>query len=1144
MPRHRLLALAFVAFTACTEDPGPTADAAAATDTKTDAAGAELPGVATVVCPGGGGCECVQDGECESGRCLESADTTKACAIRCAGGTCASPAAACRLVDGFALCVPKAGRTCDPCTASSQCASPGHGGAACVSQGPAGAFCGVACLGDADCSGGFRCGSVTRVEGGQTQQCVPVAADGLAFGVCTCSARAIAASLATTCKADLCSGKRSCGADGLGACTAPAPAAETCNGKDDDCDGLTDEIPCSDGNPCTTDACDPAKATTETAGCTFTPTTAACSDGDACTGGDTCADGKCAAGKALACDDKNPCTDEACDPKAGCVTTVMTGKACDADANPCTQDDACDSHVCKAGNLLLCDDKSPCTADACDPKTGACASNPHDGAGCDDGDACTDFDLCKAGACAGSAAVCNDGNPCTDDACVAKKGCEFKAKAGGACDDGNGCTVGDACASGVCGGGSVKACAGASTCQDATCNPTNGQCILKAKKAGTACSDGSACTTSDQCQAGTCKGTPLACDDAKPCTDDACDAKTGCTNVENTAPCDDGDACTSGDKCGLGECSGKALAPAACDDGKVCTTDGCDPKVGCGHVNKVGACDDGNACTAGDACAGDVCKSGTNSCPCKNKGDCVAKEDGDPCNGTLDCSNDQCQVDLATIVKCVDTTGCATSACDPTSGKCKATPVGDGKACNDGSGCTTDDSCKAGTCAGKAADCDDKNGCTDDTCSGNGTCNHAANTAACDSDGNGCTVDACSAKVCAPGPKKSCDDGNVCTTDSCEPKDGACTTKPAAGVCDDGNACSVKDACDAGVCKSEAAPVTTALVAGSGSPGWADGKGAQAKFQLPRGIAVGTDGVAYVADSANQRIRKVATDGTVTTLAGKGTQGFADGAGSAAVFWGPEGVAVAADGTVYVADTLNQRIRKVSATGVVTTLAGDAPEPDIDDTKAAGAYKDGKGAAARFDEPSGIAVAADGVVYVADAANHRIRAIAVDGTVTTLAGSGVGNFADGKGNAASFFGPRALALGTGGVLYVADTGNHRIRQVTADGTVTTVAGKGTAGIANGIAAEATFNAPRGVAVDGGTVFVVDSEGHTLRQVANGQVTTLAGTGEAGYFEGAPTAAKWNTPSGVAFVSAGKWLVADALNHRLRQFTDPGKACVK
>jgi sugar lactone lactonase YvrE len=213
----------------------------------------------------------------------------------------------------------------------------------------------------------------------------------------------------------------------------------------------------------------------------------------------------------------------------------------------------------------------------------------------------------------------------------------------------------------------------------------------------------------------------------------------------------------------------------------------------------------------------------------------------------------------------------------------------------------------------------------------------------------------------------------------------------------------------------------------------------------------------------------------------------------------------------------------------VTTIGGDGT-PLI---------HDGKQSA--FSDPFGVAVAADGTIYVADAGeSNRIRKISPDGTVTTLAGGSEG-FADGKGTSASFNTPSALALGPDGNLYVAGTGNNRIRKIRPDGTVSTLAGNGTAGYVDGPAAKAEFNGPIGLAVSNdGDIYVADTYNDVIRMITTaGEVTTIAGGGTPGYSDGAQKIALFDTPCGIIVVENSSLIVADTGNRRLRKVSSDG-----
>ena len=322
--------------------------------------------------------------------------------------------------------------------------------------------------------------------------------------------------------------------------------------------------------------------------------------------------------------------------------------------------------------------------------------------------------------------------------------------------------------------------------------------------------------------------------------------------------------------------------------------------------------------------------------------------------------------------------------------------------------------------------------------------------------------------------------------------------------------------------------VTT--LAGSGPDANVDEPGAADLINNPQGVAVDSSGVVYVADTGNQLIRKISPEGVVTTWAGSvtydsygypGVGGFSDGTGTAARFNSPQGVAVDSVGTVYVADSGNRRIRKISPEGVVTTLAGSGVE----------GFADGTGAAAQFSYPRGVAVDSSGTVYVADSGNALIRKITTAGVVTTLASSGVAGYADGTGAAAQFSGPQGVAVDASGTVYIGDGDNNRIRKISPEGVVTTLAGPG-----GGIFGGAQFDGLRGVAVDSvGTVYVADLYNYRIRKISpEGVVTTLAGSAKYGHADGTGAAAQFSGPTGVAVDSYGVVYVADSGNNQIRK----------
>lgn len=271
-------------------------------------------------------------------------------------------------------------------------------------------------------------------------------------------------------------------------------------------------------------------------------------------------------------------------------------------------------------------------------------------------------------------------------------------------------------------------------------------------------------------------------------------------------------------------------------------------------------------------------------------------------------------------------------------------------------------------------------------------------------------------------------------------------------------------------------------LAGSAEVGDADGVGGAARFSSITGIALAPSGVIFLADSVEMdphpmRVRSITTAGEVSTLAGGTEAGYTDGQGSAAFFRTPANLTVDKDGNIYVADTNNHRIRLVKPDGTVSTFAGPSG------SGYAAGYKDGAATEAKFNGPRGLAVDSAGNVFVADTGNHCIRKITPDGQVTTLAGSKDAGYSDGIGAEARFNYPTDIAVDSQGNLYIADTANHRIRKITPDGIVTTLAGNGQPGFADGAADKAQFRAPEGIAVDAqGNVYVADTGNHRIRRI--------------------------------------------------------------
>jgi hypothetical protein len=302
--------------------------------------------------------------------------------------------------------------------------------------------------------------------------------------------------------------------------------------------------------------------------------------------------------------------------------------------------------------------------------------------------------------------------------------------------------------------------------------------------------------------------------------------------------------------------------------------------------------------------------------------------------------------------------------------------------------------------------------------------------------------------------------------------------------------------------------------------GLVDGPATAARFQRPTAAAVDADGNVYVADTGNHAVRLVRNDAarTVVTIAGDGVAG--EGDGPAARLRSPQGIAVAPDGTVYVSDTGNQRIVRLRPAGAgwqLETLAG---------LSGWNGHVDAQRTAARFTGPAGLALAG-GALYVADRQNNAIRRVALDGTTTTIAGGGSGGYLDGSGAAAQLYFPSDLAA-AGGALYVLDSGNHLVRKVLLSGehTVSTVAGDPAGGFADGPVDGARFRFTAGIAALGGDLVLADAGNARVRRISGGEVTTFAGDGALGAADGSGSEARFGVPTGVTPLPDGRWLVVD------------------
>lgn len=347
------------------------------------------------------------------------------------------------------------------------------------------------------------------------------------------------------------------------------------------------------------------------------------------------------------------------------------------------------------------------------------------------------------------------------------------------------------------------------------------------------------------------------------------------------------------------------------------------------------------------------------------------------------------------------------------------------------------------------------------------------------------------------------------------------------GICIDGSDnLYVADRVNCKIRKISPAGVVTTL-AGS-SAGYIDATGASAQFNYPSGVCVDVSGNIYVADRSNCLIRKINSSGVVTTLAGNISPGYVDATGTSARFYLPYGVCTDASGNVYVGDQVNQKIRKITPAGVVTTFAGSTQ-----------GYTNGTGTAAQFFAPSGICIDASNNLYVGEVGNDIIRKISPVGIVTTLAGSPTG-YLDGTASTAQFSQPNDVCVDAGGNIYTIDTGNNKIRKISNSGVVSTFAGS-ISGYSDGTGTSAQFNSLSGMCIDGiGNLYIVESNGNKIRKITSaGVVSTLAGSNTQGSADGTGISAQFCVPQGICIDGSGNLYVADLGNHRIRKITPAG-----
>jgi NHL repeat len=317
--------------------------------------------------------------------------------------------------------------------------------------------------------------------------------------------------------------------------------------------------------------------------------------------------------------------------------------------------------------------------------------------------------------------------------------------------------------------------------------------------------------------------------------------------------------------------------------------------------------------------------------------------------------------------------------------------------------------------------------------------------------------------------------------------------------------------------------VTT--VAGNGSAAFADGSALSAGFNIPEDVVVATDGTIYVADLFNSRIRKI-TAGQVSTLAGNGTQGIVNGNGLSSQFIYPIRITLDVNNNMYTLDGVDPRIRKISPSVDASTYAGTGTPGFNDGSASVALFKEGSG---------GIVSDTQGNIYVADTYNNRIRKISVIGDVTTFAGSGVPGAINAIGAIAQFHHPAGIAIDQQGNLYVADRENYRIRQIAPNGQVAVLSGSGVKGIEDGHPAIARFDQLVDMVIDKeGNLYVTDN--HRIRKISKqGVVSTIAGS-IAGYVDGDGASAKFNYPTGLGIDANGTIYVADAGNNRIRKIS--------
>lgn len=305
---------------------------------------------------------------------------------------------------------------------------------------------------------------------------------------------------------------------------------------------------------------------------------------------------------------------------------------------------------------------------------------------------------------------------------------------------------------------------------------------------------------------------------------------------------------------------------------------------------------------------------------------------------------------------------------------------------------------------------------------------------------------------------------------------------------------------------------TTVTTIAGGASGYVDGQGSAARFDLASDLTIDSEGNLFVVDTRNNKIRKISPTGLVTTIAGS-TLGQVDGQGILAKFGSPNGIAIDTEGVLFVSEGSSSTIRRISLTGFVRTYSGSLPS----------GFADGRTENAKFQSPRGMTIDASGNLFIADIFNYKIRKISINGDVTTVAGTTRG-FADGQASNAQFDLPSGIVLDKAGNLFVADLGNHKIRKISPDGLVSTLAGS-TQGFADGQGAAAKFNITNRITIDGeGNLFVSDFD--KIRKISStGLVTTVAGS-TTGFKDGIGSSAQFNNIHGITIDKLGNLYVTD------------------